>query len=139
MKIFLDSSVVVSALISDIGASAKLFALCEAGNLEGFISKDVLDEVLDVIKRKFPPFREDFLQRVKIFKIVKKANKKQLKLAAHWIKDPNDIKILVGAKNADVDYLLTLDVKHFINDQEVTKKSGLRILTPGAFLESYNN
>lgn len=135
-KIFFDSSVLIAALLSETGASAKLIATCESGSLEGFISQDVLNEVLEVIKRKFPHFKQEFLQRIKVLTIVKAASKPKLKFAKNWIKDPNDVQILLGAKEAKADYLLTLDIKHFIKDKDVSKKSGLKILTPGDFLES---
>jgi len=48
-----------------------------------------------------------------------------------WISHPADLPILVAAARARVDFLATLNTKHFINDPEVSRRSGLRIGTPG--------
>jgi predicted nucleic acid-binding protein len=47
---------------------------------------------------------------------------------------PKDAPILAAAMSLEVDYLVTLNRKHFLDDPEVARKSGLRIGTPGDFL-----
>lgn len=42
-----------------------------------------------------------------------------------------DVPIVVAAMKADVDYLATFNRGHFIDDPEVTLKSGIPIGTPG--------
>ncbi len=42
-----------------------------------------------------------------------------------------DAPILVAATLDRVDFLATLNTKHFIDDPEVSRRSGLRIGTPG--------
>lgn len=136
MKVFLDSSVVVAALISSQGGSAKIFSLCEAGVLRGYISNDVVEEVQTVIDRKIPELGKYFSQLIKISKIklAKNPSSETKKMAKNWISDPNDVAILAAAKEAEVDYLITLDVRHFIKDRQVAIKSGLKIVTPAEFL-----
>lgn len=139
MRLFLDSSVFISALISNTGASAQILALCEARLLEIYISDEVEEEVFNVFDRKFPelkPLFNDLLKTVKL-KRIKTAKDKISKEVASWIKDPKDVKILMGAKKAEVDYLVTLDKRHFIKDEKVSEKSGLTILTPGDFLNQF--
>jgi hypothetical protein len=47
------------------------------------------------------------------------------------MKHPADIPILVAAMQAGVDYLVTLNRRHFTDDPEVAHRAGLRIGTPG--------
>ena len=47
------------------------------------------------------------------------------------IRHAADIPIVLAAMDAGVDYLVTLNRRHFIDDPEVARKSGLRIGTPG--------
>ena len=137
MKIFFDSSVLIASLLSDTGGSAKLLNLCEVKSLSGYISEDVVVEVEIVLNRKFPALLEIFRKNTAETNliIVKFASSAKLKEASTWIKDPNDAKILAGAKEADVDFLVTLDIRDFIKDTSVSKKSGIKILTPGDMLK----
>jgi len=48
-----------------------------------------------------------------------------------WIGHPADVPILVAEALAQVDFLATLNTRHFIDDPEVARRSGLRIGTPG--------
>jgi hypothetical protein len=48
-----------------------------------------------------------------------------------WISHPADVPILVAAARARVDFLVPLNVQHFIEELEVSRRSGLRIGTPG--------
>jgi hypothetical protein len=48
-----------------------------------------------------------------------------------WMHSPGQVPILVAAVRALVNYLATLNPKHFIDDLEVSRRSGLRIGTPG--------
>lgn len=139
IKIFIDSSVLIAGLISDEGASAKILSFCESGILEGWISHQVIKEVEENIKRKIPQILNNF-QKLKLrsnLKILKILNTSILDKAQKWIKDKNDAPILAAAKQLNVDVLLTLDLRHFIKDTNVSKKSGLKIMTPGEFLKGF--
>ncbi|MEK7673092.1 MAG: PIN domain-containing protein [Patescibacteria group bacterium] len=139
IKIFIDSSVLISAMISDEGASAKILSFCEGEVMEGWISLKVLEEVERTIKKKVPEILPKF-EKLKLssnLQILKKLDSEVLKKADKWISDKNDVPILAAAKQLAVDALLTLDLRHFIKDLNVTKKSGLEILTPGEFLKGF--
>ena len=53
---------------------------------------------------------------------------------AEAIIHPKDAPILRAAMDAQVDYLVTLNRKHFLGNPEVTRRSGLRIGAPEDFL-----
>ena len=45
--------------------------------------------------------------------------------------DPADVPILLAVMHARVDFLVTLNRRHFLDDPQVARRSGLRIGTPG--------
>jgi hypothetical protein len=47
------------------------------------------------------------------------------------IAHPADVPIVVAAIKADVDYLVTFDRRHFIDDPGVEARAGIPIGTPG--------
>ena len=139
MKIFLDSSVLIAAFLSPEGGSAQILEFCEAGLLQGNISRDVIREIEEVVARKLPEIRSKIQKiiRFSALKIIGKIRPALLKKSKGWIADPGDAKILAAAKQNDVQYLITLDLRHFIKDPRVAEKSGLKILTPGDFLKMF--
>ena len=139
IKIFIDSSVFIAALLSETGGSAKVLNLCEVRILEGFISRKVIEEVERNIGRKFPDLKPYFDRVLKNGKLIVSniKSKNSVKIAEKLISDKNDAPILAAAKSAKVDVLLTLDIRHFIRDPNVSKKSGLKIMTPGEFLQGF--
>jgi predicted nucleic acid-binding protein len=139
MKIFLDTNVLLAATLSSNGASAQILKLCEADFIQGYISSELFEEALEVIARKFPGKEQKFKRVVGSTLHVEKIPSRSplWKKAASWIQDPDDIMVLVGAKYLDVDWLITLDLRDFIRDSRVAQKSGLKISTPGDFLEEY--
>ncbi len=70
-------------------------------------------------------------------KILKTIPKVIQEKAVTWITDKNDAHILAASKHLKVDYLITLDIHHFIKDESVAEKSGLNILTPKEFLQNW--
>ncbi len=136
MKIFLDSSVIIAALLSEKGGSAKIVKLCEAKLLKIYISEDVIKEIEEVLGRKMPEAKPLF-KKLLVFAHFKKVTVtvSHIKRAKAWISDENDAKILAAAKQSKVDYLITLDINDFIRDSSVSRKSGLVIVTPADFLQ----
>lgn len=139
MKVFLDSSVIIAALLSPDGGSAQILEFCEAGILKGYISTDIKRECENVVKRKFPEAEANLGKLIKIsrLKITKKIKPNLLRYAKDWIEYLQDSKILAAAKQTEVDYLLTLDIKHFIKDSGVSGKAHIKIFTPGDFLKLF--
>lgn len=139
MTVFLDTSVLISAFLSSQGGSAKILGLCEAGLIKVFISKDVIREIEEISARKFPELKahlKKLLITAKI-QVLQKIKPSILKLAQKWISHQADIKILAAAKQIPDTILVTLDIRHFIRDTNVSKKSGIKIMTPADFLQNF--
>jgi hypothetical protein len=67
-------------------------------------------------------------------RIVRNPQLEEVLLRQDWISYVAEVSILVAAGRSRVDFLATLNTKHFIEDPQVAHHSGLRIGTPGEAL-----
>ncbi len=131
--LFLDSSALVAGIISTAGAARALLVLGEIGKVQLSISEQVIAETEHAIARKIPAVlslvRQVILNSgVKVFPDPVVA---EVLACLTWMDDPTDVPILVAAMKARVDYLATLNRRHFLQDETLSQRAGLRIGTPG--------
>ena len=136
IKVFLDSSAIIAGVISSTGAARVLLVMSENGQIETFISEQVISESERSIARKVPHALPEFRQTLKdaSLKIVHNPTEEEIKENLYLIADPDDVPILLAAMKAHVDYLATHNRKHFLDDPKVAERSGLKIGTPGDVL-----
>ncbi|HSM24258.1 MAG TPA: putative toxin-antitoxin system toxin component, PIN family [Anaerolineaceae bacterium] len=136
INLFFDSSALIAGIISDKGAARALLLLAEDQRIKISVSEQVIVEVERNIAKKIPKIlnlaRE--MIRESNVKIYKDPSKEEVKEHLDWINHEADVPILVSAVKAKVDFLVTLNTKHFLDDPDVTFRSGLRIGTPGEAL-----
>ena len=136
--VFLDTSIFITALLSDTGGSFYILNNCK-DRVQFRTNEYVLSEIDEVLITKFPE-RKDM--RTKLFlllgitevEIIKNPSKNQSAKFQGYISD-KDLPILASAAESS-DYLLTLDNEFF--NQSVTaslKAPGLMILKPKMFIE----
>lgn len=132
LKLFLDSSALFAGIASGKGASRALLLLAESERIEVTISEQVVVETERAIARKVPQALNDLRQAILISKvrIIRDPSIEMVIKHQDLISHPADVPILISAMNERVDYLVTLNRKHFIDDPAVAHKSGLRILLP---------
>lgn len=133
INLFFDSSAFIAGIISDKGAARALLLLSEDKRISISVSEQVIVEVERNIAKKIPKIlylTREFIRETNLI-IHKDPNKKEVDEHINWINHPADVPILVSAMKAKVDFLVTLNTKHFLDDPQVTLKSGLRIGTPG--------
>ena len=131
--IFLDSSALIAGVISDAGAAHALLELAEEEHIEITISEFVVLESERSIAIKSPqniPHLRDIIIK-SLLNIIRDPSPKEIRDNFYLISDPNDVPILLSAMKAKVDFLVTHNRKHFLNDPKVAELSGLRIGTPG--------
>jgi len=131
-NLFFDSSAVVAGAVSTSGAANALFMLTMAEEITITISEQVVIESEHTLALKSPrslPYYRDLLRMAKP-RIVRIPPPKVVAKYHFIISDPKDAPILAAAVKAGVDYLVTLNRKHFLADLKVAEKSGLRIGTP---------
>ena len=134
-RVFLDSSALIAGLASPRGASNVILTLAEAGLLALVISEEVLIEVERNLQAKLPRALPGYQRFLATCPLEKGAAPSAAEVAAaRQIIHDADAPILAAAMALGVDYLVTFDRQHFLDDPEVARKSRLRIGTPGDFL-----
>lgn len=133
LNIFLDSSALIAGAISETGGAHVLLLLAENEAILLTISEMVLTESERIIAKKSPQNLNDLRSLIKTAKlrIVPDPSEKEVKANLYLISDPNDAPILLAAMKAKVDFLVTHNRRHFLDDPKVADNSGLRIGTPG--------
>ncbi len=141
IDIFLDSSALIAGIVSAQGAARALLLLAEDEKILISVSEQVVAEVERNIARKAPkavPFARELILAANI-RILRDPRLTEVLEHQDWINHPADVPILVAAARARVDFLATLNTKHFIADPEVSRRSGLRVGTPGDALAWVRN
>lgn len=131
--IFFDSSALIAGIVSAQGAARALLLLAEDEKILMTVSEQVITEVERSIARKAPKalqFARELILHTNI-RIVRDPPIEKVLEHQDWISHSADVPILLAAAGARVDFLATLNTKHFIDDPEVSRRSGLRIGTPG--------
>ncbi len=138
VNIFLDSSILIAALLSPTGGSARLCRESRANNLTAYINHYVRDEVREVIKRKYPTNldRLNLLFNWSKFKIMVNPKVNLVEKVSKLI-NLEDAPILAGALEQEANFLITLDRKDFMTPK--LKKFSLPtiITTPQEFFQQY--
>lgn len=133
VNLFLDSSALFAGIVSASGAARVLLLLVESDHLTITISEQVVIETERAIARKVPSAISDLRQAILASKarILRDPSIDEVIAHSELISHPADVPILLAAMKDKVDYLVTLNRKHFIDDPAVAQRSGLRIGTPG--------
>lgn len=138
-QVLVDSSVIISALNSPTGAPAHILELGRIKTLTLVIIPYIVAEVEDVLKRKFPLLASRWknVQQEKIFHILSNPTVDELKQAASLTTDPNDVPIIAAGFVHRVDFLVTLDRKHFLNSQKLLQNKKFKTLHASELIERY--
>jgi len=133
IDLFLDSSALMAGIISAQGAARALLLLGEDEKIILTVSVQVIVEVERNIALKLPkilPYAREIILHTHVG-ILHDPSPEEVRTHLDWISHAADVPILVAAARADVDFLVTLNTHHFIEDAQVSQRSGLRIGTPG--------
>ena len=135
-KLFLDSSALFAGIASPSGAARVLLLLGETGQIALFVSEQVIAETERAVARKIPRLLPELRQAIlKSGLLILPDPPVDAVLARlDWISHAADAPILVAAVQSEVDYLVTLNRIHFLDDPQVAVRSGLRIGAPGEAL-----
>jgi len=138
VRVFLDTSVLFAAVLSDTGGSRLILKLGEAGAVQLWVGPRVLQEADAVLARKAPGSKALFallLDRGQV-SVGPEPDDTALAQAKTVIDYPPDAHILGEALAVDADYLVSLDRKHLAGNPQVL---GLPfpVGSPGDFLAWY--
>jgi len=137
VRVFLDSNVILSGLLSDKGAPRIILDLLtlELPFLVGSTGRYNLIEIERNLKRKMPQILavyKRYLPRLNL-KVISVPHPEELKEFAGKITD-KDIPVLVSAIRSNADFLVTGDKRHF---QRIKLPDDylLKIVTPSEFID----
>jgi len=132
-KVFVDSDVVLSSLISSKGAAN--FLLNEV-DLELAISNVSLFEIergivkLSLDKNQLKSLVKNRLKFIEL----KESTKKIKEDFKNYIFDEDDAHVVAGAQRAKAKVILSYNLKHF-NKQKISEDFGITVLTPSQYLQ----
>lgn len=137
-EVFLDASVLFSAIYSKTGGSYQICQLIKQEKIRGFTSQTVIKELqanISKFNKKTKTSPDDFIVDHKFIvrtEIAKREIKPYQKVVA--VKDAH---VLASAMLCRCDYLLTLDKKH-INNKDIREKFTESIIaSPKEFLKYF--
>jgi len=136
-RVFLDTSVLIAGLASQTGASAAIRDLGESEELRIVLSRQVLVEADRVLLEKFPHLIARYRQFItNVSPELTDDPPREVVRAAEAVIHPDDAAILAAARHAQVDYLVTLNTKHFLTPK-VRAFYAAPIVTPAEFLTAF--
>ncbi|RMF35948.1 MAG: PIN domain-containing protein [Chloroflexi bacterium] len=137
LRVFVDASVLVAGAGSRTGASRAVLVMAEIGLYRLVVCRQVLDEAERNLQKKLPAALPIFAQLMEAIAPEVAPDPSQEEVI-RWqsVIEAKDAPILAAAVIAAPDWLLTLDVKDFINPTRVAEESGLRIAVPADFVRA---
>ena len=131
-KIFLDTSVIIAAVMSSTGGARLLFHLAHASTIQLLVGKGVLQEAEEVMRRKAPELLGLLAQLLDEagVEICDEPTSKQLEEAGTLIGYAPDANVFAQAISATPDWLVSHDKEHFVVNPALNDLP-FRIGTPG--------
>jgi putative PIN family toxin of toxin-antitoxin system len=136
IKVFIDTSVLFSAIYSSTGASAKLVSLVRLGYLFGITTQTVIKELEDNISKLKGMKIDDinnFISNNNIL-VYEEISQDEV-LPFIGVVEEKDAHVVSGAILTESKYLLTLDKKHLDNSGIRKKVEKVKILSPKEMLQ----
>lgn len=134
-KIYLDASVIIAAILSPNGGSAKLIQFIKLGAILGITSQTVVEEIAkhNIKIGKTVPAIRLFIKDNGIL-VRKEVTKAEAKPYQNMVAE-DDLHVIVGAKLTKSDYLITLDKKHLLKKEVRRFARPLKIVNHKQYLK----
>lgn len=132
IKVFLDTDVLISALLSQKGASYKLI---NDTKFKKIISKTITEEINEVSRRENvnKGAVRAILKKTKIIPLFL-SKEKLLKTYSKYVFDEEDSHVVAGAYISKSNFLLTHNIKHY-HVVKIKNDLGIKVMRPGDFLQ----
>jgi predicted nucleic acid-binding protein len=136
-RIFLDTSVIFAAVLSESGGTRMLFRLGEAGVLQLVVGSNVLRECEEVVQRKAPASLSTlaYLLELGLVEIATRSPDEFIEQAKAIVAYEPDAYVLAEAMAAEPDWFITHDKAHFL-DANLGYSLTIRIGTPGDLIQA---
>ncbi|MDO8569978.1 MAG: PIN domain-containing protein [Candidatus Daviesbacteria bacterium] len=133
-KIYLDASVIIAALLSPNGGSAKVIRLSSLGFFKAITSQTVIEEI-EEHTLKIKKDKREIKKFIADYKIIVREKLLLSDIEKIGKVDIDDAHLIAGAKLTKCDFLVTLDKKHLLKEDIKRYFKPLKIVTPGELLE----
>ena len=137
IRIFLDTSVIFAGIWSAKGGGRMLLRLGEAGAISLVTSRLAIQELEGALRNKAPQSLGALallLDRSDIT-VVGELVADNRSAARSLVDHPADAEILASAIGSEIEYFVTLDRKHFLDNEKLAHTVAFSIGTPGECLE----
>jgi len=137
-RVFLDSNVLFSGLYSEEGPPGEILGLHSQGEIIVVVSQQVLEELVRNVREKLPRALPalGILLTNNPPEVVSDPSREAVDQSSGVI-NMQDAPILAAAMLARPDFLVTGNTRHFVDNPEVARFSGLSIMTPAQFIEYF--
>ena len=133
MRIFVDSDVVVSSLLSQLGAAHFLLSLTSIQIFISTLSKKELETVVERLGIGSDMLATLIKNNLEVV-VLSESLSKIKESFKQYVLDENDAHIVAGAKAAKAIFLITYNIKDF-KIEKIKQDLGILTLTPGNFLQ----
>lgn len=136
IKVFIDSDVVISSLVSSKGAA---YLLIQTKGLERYVSDISIKELFLVTERL--QLNKKILNNLiknKFKKIILLDLKEIKKTYKQYVVDENDAHVVAGAVQAGASHIISYNLKHF-KKEEIKRCLNILIFTPALFLQYWRS
>ena len=133
MRIFVDSDVIISSFLSQLGAAHLLLSTTSLQLFISSFSKKELETVIQRLGIRSAMLTVLIEKNLEIATLTESLSEIKGSFKK-YVLDENDAHILAGAKAAKADFLITYNVKDF-KIEKIKKELGILTLTPGNFLQ----
>ena len=141
VRVFLDANVYFSATRSSSGGSSAVCELIKKKKVALYATKQVLREAERNVRKK-----ESLSVRLRFYELLSDLNprivpidKRSAELRYLKIIDKKDTHVLEGARKTKVNYLVTLDKKHFFTKKVKEARFPFAVASPGELLRILSN
>ena len=134
IRVFVDTDVIISSLISETGAAfALIYSMDKVQLYISTFSELELNKVVDRLHLSQAILQKAISTRLTSVEISQEYKKVKIEFA-DYVSDPDDSHIVAGAKKAEASFLISYNVRHF-NAEKLKKDFQIVLLTPGLFLQ----
>lgn len=130
-KVTFDTNVLLSALLSEKGASYQLVHLAAEGKIAGYTSKTLMEEFKEIVQRDYKVSLERAEQMVDVYMKFLKLVEPDVRLDIVKA-DPDDNRVVECAVYSSSNYITSWDT-HLTDLIEV---EGIKIQNPGKLIET---
>jgi len=132
-KVFVDSDIVISSLLSQKGAAHLLLNEQSSDFIISNISKNEIKVVAERLNIEQDKPQDLIKKCLKVIKLKKEISKIKKDFKA-YTNDVDDTHIVAGAVDVRAKFLLTYNIKHF-QRQKIKEDMGITVLTPAQYLQ----